>query len=65
MKMKRVAICLFLIQVLLQGCAPMTEAYWQEKYENMTVEEIEVAKANGGELVQVCDLTDCIFVWIY
>ena len=43
----------------------MTEEYWQERYEKTTPEEIEAAKARGGELVTICDLTDCIFVWIY
>jgi len=57
---------LFLIVLLsLSGCASMTEEYWQEKYANMTQEEIEAAKDSGGELVTVCDLTDCIHVWIY
>ena len=50
---------------LMSGCASMTEEYWAERYVNMTPEEIEAAKALGGELVQVCDLTDCIFIWIY
>jgi len=56
-------ICVCLITLF--GCASMTEEYWQDRYESMTAEEIEAAKAEGGELVSVCNLTDCIFVWIY
>lgn len=56
---------LWMLLILLSGCAPMTEEYWQDKYESMTPEEIEAARAMGGELVTVCDITDCIFVWVY
>ena len=56
---------LFCALFLMFGCASMTEEYWQERYANMTSEEIEDARASGGELVQLCDLTDCIFVWVY
>lgn len=58
-------ISLLILLCLLSGCASMTEEYWQEVYAKMTPEEIEAAKNQGGEFVQVCDLTDCIFVWIY
>ncbi len=51
--------------IFLCGCASMTEEYWQERYENTTPEEIEAAKERGGELITICDLTDCIFVWVY
>lgn len=54
-----------LMLFILTGCASWTEEYWAERYDSMTQEEIEEAKARGGELVQLCDLTDCIFVWIY
>ncbi len=50
--------------IFLCSCASMTEEYWVERYKNMTQEEIEEAKAGAGELVQICDLTDCIFIWI-
>jgi hypothetical protein len=60
--MKKLAIILL---SLLSGCASMTEDYWRDRYESMTAEEIEAAKAGSGELVQVCNLTDCIFVWVY
>ncbi len=64
--LKCIVLMLLALAVLsTQGCASWTEEYWQERYANMTPEEIEEAKARGGELVQVCDLTDCIFVWIY
>ena len=52
----------------LTGCADsgilcFTEEACQKAYAELTPEEIEAAKA-GGELVSICDLTDCIFVWI-
>lgn len=56
--------CLLILVVLLSGCASFTEEYWREKYESMTAEEIEAAK-DSGELVTVCNLTDCIHVWVY
>jgi len=61
--MKRFTIIALLLA--LAGCASMTEEYWQERYASMTLEEIEEAKAKGGELVQVCGLTDCLTVWVY
>ena len=62
--MRQIFLKLFLL-ALLSGCASWTTEYWEERYENMTPEEIEDAKAGGGELVTICDLTDCIFVWVY
>ncbi len=58
-------IMIFSLFMLLAGCASWTTEYWQGYYENMTPEEIETAKERGGELFTVCDLTDCVFVWIY
>lgn len=54
---------LILIWASMSGCAAMTEEYWQEKYESMTAEEIEAAKA-GPDMVTICDLTDCIIIWV-
>ena len=64
--LKCIVLMVLAIIVLSQaGCASMTEEYWQERYANMTPKEIEDAKARGGELITICDLTDCIFVWVY
>lgn len=60
-----VLMLLVLFVASMSGCASMTEEYWQERYESMTAEEIEAAKAGSGQLVQVCNLTDCVFVWVY
>ena len=64
--LKCIILMVFAIIVLSQpGCASWTTEYWEEQYEQMTPEEIEAAKARGGELITICDLTDCIFVWVY
>ncbi len=62
--MRKLFAKLFLL-LLVSGCASMTEEYWQERYENMTPEELEAASATGCELIPICNLTDCIFVCIY
>lgn len=47
----------------LIGCASFTEEYWQEEYTRLQGEG-KLEKETGSGMVSVCDLTDCIFVWI-
>jgi len=63
----RIIVLMLVIMAVVSmlGCASMTEEYWRDRYDAMTAEEIEAAKAKGGELIPVCNLTDCIFVWVY
>ena len=62
------ALALLCLVLLFTGCASSGMCFTEEacaaKLDAMTAEEIEAAK-QGGELVTVCDLTDCIFVWVY
>lgn len=52
----------------VSGCASMTEEYWQTKWEELPEAEKQRYKSNApgeGLPIMVCDLTDCIFVWVY
>lgn len=64
--MKQIALIVLL--GLLSGCASMTGEYWAERWEELPEEEKERYRSNApgqGQPIAVCDLTDCIFVWIY
>jgi len=56
-------ILLLIVLGLLSGCASMTEEYWQEKYDELP--ESEKRLQEYSQPIAVCDLTDCIFIWIY
>lgn len=63
------AMVVILIVASVCGCASMTEEYWQDRWEELSDAEKEIYPTNPtpgrGMPIQVCDLTDCIFVWVY
>ena len=65
-----------LILAVVAGCAPLTEEYWQDKYESMTEQELADARANGATVadiwigaqtssILVCIDGECSIVQIY
>lgn len=66
--MRQIFLKLFLL-AFLSGCASMTEEYWQAKWEELPEDEKELylngERQGEGLPYAVCDLTDCIFIWVY
>ncbi len=67
--MRQIFLKLFLI-ASLAGCAsmPTSEAYWEQKWQELSEEDKQAYRDYGTETglpMAICNLTDCIFVWIY
>ena len=61
-------ICTMLIVVFGCSSMPVTEAYWEKKWQEMSEADKRVYQEYGqrtGLPIAICDLTDCIFVWVY
>ena len=67
--MRKLFLKLFLI-ASLAGCAsmPTSEAYWEKKWQEMSEEDRQGYRDyaySTGLPIAICDLNECIFVWIY
>ncbi len=60
-------ISALILAVLLSGCASWTTEYWEQKWDELPEEQKQRYRENDagdGLPITVCDLTDCIIVWI-
>ena len=67
--MRKLLLTAFVV-ACLSGCAslPTSEAYWEKKWQELSDEDKQAYRdysTDTGLPVAICDLTDCIFIWIY